>query len=368
MPGIKGLNSKIKAIFFILNLAATFLFFFIMSYSFSRPLREMITKFTGNTIIVITVYFVLFYFFYFLFVFILRFLEGFVLANHLRDKKQKFKAWITILVQKEIITFVLLLVGVQVVYFFLETNMRVWWVHLAVLSIIALNVWDFLPNWVVPYYSRHRDLNDRALQDRIFKVAQRAGVRIVRILTYKDTKAKAVILGFKDLRQLILSDAVLDYAPEEIEVLVALELAKLRRRYVWKKAFIEAVGMFVIFFLVNFVFAPVCEKFGFAFIFDVETLPVVLGLFFVFFVVVWFLVNYFKRDILKEIDELALRFSKTPEAFVSLIIRETQQGGQVKNDAYFFEKMFCGQNPVSQRMMLAQDYAQDMLFEEMHKA
>ncbi len=367
MPGAHDFHSKIKNVFFGFNLALTFFYFFIMSYSFSRPLRQSIANFTGNTIIVITVYFFLFYFFYFVFIFPLRYLEGFIFENRLRDKKQEFQIWLKGLIQKEIRTFSLLLIGVQVIYFFLETNLGFWWVHMTVLSIVVLNAWDLLSNLVVPYYSRHQDLSDKRLYARIMKLFDGARLRVLRIFIYKDSKAKAVIVGLDDSRQLILSDAVLKYAPEEIEVLVALEIAKNQRGYIWKKTLIEAIGMLVIFFLVHFSFAPACDNFGLEFIFNIETLPVLLGLFFVYFVAIWFAVNYFKRQLNKENDLDALRLSRVPEAFVSLIIRDTQQGAQGKQAVSFFEEMFFSNSPVSRRIMLAQDYAQNMLFENMHK-
>ena len=367
MQGVPGFYSKIKNLFFILNIAFTLLFFFIMSYSFSNPLRETITYFTGNTIIVITIYFLLFYFFYFLFVFVLRYCEEFVLENRIKKRKQKFRSWLRGLIHKEIITFALLLVSVQVIYFFLETSVNAWWVPMAVLSILARNAWELLPNWVVPYYSRHNDLDDKQLHGRLQRLAERAGIRFSRILVYKDSRAKAVIFGLKGSRRLILSDAALVYAVEEIEVLVAMEIAGLCKGYIWKKALVEAMGMFVVFFLVSFAFAPACEKFGFEFIFDVETLPVLLMLFFVVFVVVWFILNYFKRDMAKENDAYTLRLSKAPEAFASLIIRDSEQDIQGDRAIYFFEKMLCAQIPVSQRLMLVQDYAQDMLFENPYR-
>jgi len=358
---------KIKKLLFILNIAFTLLFFFIMSYSFSRPLRDLVNRFTGNTIIVITIYFLLFYFFYFLFVFVLRYFEGFVLANRIKKKKQKFQSWLRGRINKEIVTFALLLVGVQVVYFFLETSVDAWWVPMAVLFILARNAWELLPNWLIPYYSRHRDLDDRQLKDRLLRLGQRAEIRFSRILVYKDNKPKAAVLGLKDSRRLILSDAVLDYAVEEIEVLAAMEIAKLRKGYIWKKALIEALGMFITFFLVSFANKPLCEKFGFEFIFDVETLPVLLGLFFIIFSVVWSILNYFKRELAKENDVYTLHLSKAPEAFVSLIIRDSEQDIQGDRTVSYFEKMLCAEGSVSQRLMLAQDYAQNMLFEDSHR-
>ncbi|MCG2712845.1 MAG: M48 family metalloprotease [Candidatus Omnitrophica bacterium] len=367
MREVSGFYSKMKNLLFILNIAFTLVFLFVMSYSFSRLLREAITYFTGNTIIVITIYFLLFYLLYFLFIFVLKYIEGFVLENRIKQRKQKFQSWLRRLINKEIITFSFLLVGVQVIYFFLETSVNAWWVPMAVLSIIALNAWELLPNWVIPYYSRHKDLDNRQLQERLLGLTQRAGIRFSRILVYEDSRAKAVIFGFKNSMRLILSNAVLDYAFEEIEVLVAMEIAKLHKGYIWKKALIEAMGMFVTFFLVSFAFFPACEKFGMEFIFDVETLPVLLGVFFVVFTVVWFSLNYFKRDMDKENDVYTLRLSKAPEAFVSLIIRETQANIQKDRAIYFFEKMLCAETQVSQRLMLAQDYAQNMLFEDTHR-
>ncbi len=367
MQGMFNSYSKIKNLFFVLNGVFTLLFFFIMSYSFSRSLRELVNRFTGNTIIVITIYFLLFYFFYFLFIFALRYFEGFVLENRMNHKKQKFRKWLRGLINKEIITFVFLLIGVQVVYFFLETKLDTWWVSMAVLSIFALNAGQLLSEWLVPYYSRHKDLDDRQLQARLNKLAERAGMEFSRILVYKDSRAKAVVFGVKRSRTLLLSNILLDYAVEEIDVLVAMEIAKLRNGYVWKKVLMEATGMFVAYFIIGFAFAPICEKFGFEFIFDVETLPVLLGLFSIVSLAVWGILNHFKRDMEREKDEYVLRLSKAPEAFVSLIVRDSQQNIKGNKGGDFFKKFFSSQIPVPQRIMLAQDFAQDMLFESSHR-
>ena len=108
---------------------------------------------------------------------------------------------------------------------------------------------------------------------------------------------------------------------------------------------------------------PAIEKFGFEFVFDVETLPVLLGLLFIGFVTIQFIINSFKRKIEREIDILTLKLSQSPDAFISLLVRRSQDMIDNLHPVYFFKRMLKFEPSLTSRMILAQDYAQNLRYE-----
>ena len=45
---------------------------------------------------------------------------------------------------------------------------------MSVLSILSVNAWASIPNWIVPYFSRHKILDDKMLEQKIVEIGRRA--------------------------------------------------------------------------------------------------------------------------------------------------------------------------------------------------
>jgi len=358
-----GYYFKQKKIIFFVNFALTLAFLFIMAFSFSRGLREVVRSWTESSIIVISLYFFLFYIFYFLFTFAPKFYEGVVLKNRIQKQKVDFRQWIDELARQESLAFAILLIFIQIVYFFLESDVKLWWLPSAIVIIIARNIFDFFPAYIVPAISRSRKLKDTALKQRLIKLAQKANIKISDIYLYSGNTQKATLLGTGISRRLMLSDKTENFAPEEIEVIFAREIAAHVKGYSWIAPALDAVSILLTFFIAGIFMPPAIEKFGFEFVFDVETLPVLLGLLFIGFAAIQFVINSFKRKIERETDILTLKLSQAPDAFISLLVRHSQETIDNLHPVYFFKRMLKFEPSLNVRMNLAQDYAQNLRYE-----
>lgn len=354
-----------KNALFLLNLGSTLLFLFIMAYSFSLPLRTMINRLSGNSVIVITLYFFFFYLFYFVFTFGLKYYEGFVLERKFGLSRQNFKSWFRQLIKKETPIFCVLLVVVQVVYFFLETSVQQWWLSMAIICILINGLGgDTFRRYIAMLFFRYTPVQDPDLCQRLIDLARKADVKIanVYVIHQPHNKADVALAGMGSMYKLMLTDEVITYSKEEIEVIFAQEIASCRYKQLWKLLAIQIVGWLGGFYAINILFEPASKIFGFNLLFDVATLPVILGLFFVFFVLFSIIQNCFRKYMEKKTDWFALQLTKAPDAFVSLLIRLREQRFKTPDPHYFIELLLNRQSYFSERLNMAQDYAQSLSF------
>ncbi len=104
---------------FIWNSAVTLGFILVMGFSFSIPLRKFAVDIgmTENSVIVISIYFLLFYCAYFLVMLGLRYYEGVVLEREFNGGNQSFREWFLPVLKREGLTFLVLLPVVQTAIF-----------------------------------------------------------------------------------------------------------------------------------------------------------------------------------------------------------------------------------------------------------
>jgi Zn-dependent protease with chaperone function len=325
-----------------------------MAYSFSRPLRDFVSAITGNSIIIITIYFSFFYLFYFAFSFLLKYVQN--LEN---IKTVGFKIWFDKLVIKEIKIFFALYFIIQIVYFFLEGDVFWWWLPVAFMCLIARFGLEYGGKYATALYLKPDPMGSSELKNRLIEICGRAKVRITDVFYQQGLKGDVVILGFGPRRRLMLNKELADYAHEEIEIIVARETAYLAEGFLLNKIIVQSVAMLFAFFIVNIALRPAAVFFGFEFIFDIETLPVLVGLFFIAFVIMSFVQNYFFFQMERQVDRYALETTQSPDAFISLLIRNKKEETKINVDN-FVSRLLYGQLSEIERMNMAQDYAQEL--------
>ncbi len=123
-----------------------------------------------------------------------------------------------------------------------------WWL-VAGLSYgaITLAITYVSPLVVLPWLYDLRPLDRPGLQARLGSLAERAGARVVGIMEWKlgleSQRANAALVGIGPTRRILLSDVLLaDYTDEEIEVIVAHELAHHVNNDVWQTVTYETVA------------------------------------------------------------------------------------------------------------------------------
>ncbi|MBU1044674.1 MAG: hypothetical protein KJ915_09805 [Candidatus Omnitrophica bacterium] len=358
---IAKFNSNRKTIFSALEIICAIVYLFIMAYGFSRPLRDAVGLMTGNSIIVITLYFSVFYTLYFIFSLPLKYFQNlaYIRAN-------SFVEWLQVVSKKEISVFFVMFFVVQVIYFFLETDVFWWWMPVSFLCIASLYTWELAPKYLATLFFKAKALAPSAFKQRLIELAALGDMKVIEVFSLAYAKSEVVFIGQSPERKLILSEKIMAYSPEEIEILVARETAEHYYGHIRFKLIIQALVILLSFFIVNFVFKPTANYFGFEFIFDIETLPVLTGILYIVFVLMSLIQNHYLRSMVEQSDMYVLKATQAPAAFISLLFRQ-QDNENKQTINYFSSRILNGSISDIKRITCAQDYAQAMALKEKGK-
>lgn len=120
-----------------------------------------------------------------------------------------------------------------------------WWAISALLFAAAgMLLSRIAPVLLMPLFYRFRPLEREALRERLLVLSQRAGVRVLGAFEWglgeKTTRANAALVGAGRTRRILLSDTLLqDYSDDEIEVILAHELAHHVHHDLWSALALE---------------------------------------------------------------------------------------------------------------------------------
>jgi STE24 endopeptidase len=239
---------------------------------------------------------------------------------------QSLSSWLADQAKAAALSGLLGLAGVEVVYALLRAVPHWWWLAAALVFIalyVALAV--VLPVWIVPLFYRLTPLADEALRARLLALAARVGAPVVGVWvadqSRKSRTANAAVVGLGRTRRILLFDTMLDFAPREVEAVLAHELGHHVQHDMWRGLAAQAALT-----LVSFAVASVALEAGVAWwelrgIADPAGLPwlaVVLGGVGLIAVP---LANAYSRWIERRADDFALRVTGDPDGFVGAMER-----------------------------------------------
>jgi STE24 endopeptidase len=122
-----------------------------------------------------------------------------------------------------------------------------WWAAAAVLFAAAGALLSQLaPILLMPLFYRFRPLNRDVLRERLLVLSRRAGVPVLGVFEWglgeKSTRANAALAGAGRTRRILLSDTLLhDYSEDEIEVILAHEMAHHVHHDLWTALGLETI-------------------------------------------------------------------------------------------------------------------------------
>ncbi|MCP4649003.1 MAG: M48 family metalloprotease [PVC group bacterium] len=358
---------RIRDKFFFINCGVTALFFVIMTFSFSVPLYQFVMAMTENSVIVITIYTFIFYIAYFIFTFGLKYYVEFFLKQKLGMLEQELSVWIKDVVKKEATIFCIFLVCVQIIYFLLETHGHWWWLWAASIYIVFSVGKDILPGAILPLFMKYSQLRDDFLKQRLISLSGTANIRIDNVYTV--LSSGGVGLGSKIFvdpiinRRIILTDTVQDYSPEEIGVLLAHDLAHHYYGHYWKMLLLKVVMALLGAFIIGVSFDYLARGIGFVPISSIASFPLMAILIYAVLLIFMPIYNSFSREMEQDADNFALQITKSPDAFGSVIVRDSQQRLIDSNPRRFIEIMLYKEPSPNRRISMAEDYAQELSFQ-----
>jgi len=248
------------------------------------------------------------------------------------------------------------------VYYALGTWSTGWWVAAgAGYSVFALVLTVAAPVVLLPLFFTFRPLEKDALRDRLTSLASKAGTRIMGVyewtLSDRTKKANAALTGMGHTRRILLSDTLLaEYSDDEIEVILAHELAHHVHRDIWTTVLFDVALTFAGFFVADRALRAAVPFLGLNGIADPAGIPVLLLTAGAISVCVKPLLNALSRSHERRADSYALRMTDNPSAFITAMKRLGQQNLAEESPSKLVQAFFYTHPPIKERLRAAQGW------------
>lgn len=256
----------------------------------------------------------------------LAWLRGYWLPRRYGLLHQPLRGWLGDRLKAAAIAGVLGLMTVEAIYALVATT-AVWWlVAAAVLVGFEVGLAFVFPVWLLPLFYRLEPLADDGLRRRLLDLAARAGVPVVGVWvadqSRKSRTANAALAGLGRTRRIVLSDTLVrDFAPDEVEAVLAHELGHDVRRDLWRGLGVQATVTLLALWIADRLLRAGVNWFDLHGPADPAGLPwlalVLLGV----GLAATPAVNSFSRRLERQADDFALAVTGDPGAFVRALER-----------------------------------------------
>lgn len=254
------------------------------------------------------------------------------------------------------------LIATEGLYAIFRAAPRVWPVWAAIgwvgLSVVLARVF---PTLLLPLFYKTAPLQDQALAARLAALCERARVPVLGVFRFRlgaeTRKANAALAGVGKTRRVLLADTLLEeFTPEEIEGVLAHEVAHHRYHHIAKGLAFSAVGSWAAFALTAAVSAQWLPRLGAAGIADPSVLPLLMLWFSALGLIGLPLQNAISRHFEWQCDKFAMR--ETPsKTFASALRRLGSLNLADPNPPRWVAWMFYDHPPITDRVRAAEQAA-----------
>src|SRR5687767_14260087 len=253
-------------------------------------------------------------------------------------------------------------VGTGIIYYALrEWPDHWWWISAAVFAVATVFLAQLAPVVLLPIFYKFKPLDRPALVARVMKLAASARTNINGVfewvLSSHTKKANAALAGLGRTRRILLSDTLLtDYSDDEIEVILAHELAHHVHRDLWRGIAVQAVALLAGFFAASVLLAALAAPLGLRGTADPAGLPALLLIGGVWTFLLLPVVNGISRAQERAADRYALKATRNVDAFVTAMRRLSQQNLAEEYPSALVRFLFCSHPPIRERIDAARAF------------
>jgi STE24 endopeptidase len=199
---------------------------------------------------------------------------------------------------------------------------RAWWaVATAIFAVAALLISRIAPVLLMPLFYQFKPLTRESLRERLLSLSERANVPVLGVFEWglgeKTTRANAALVGMGGTRRILVSDTLLeDYSDDEIEVILAHEMAHHVHQDLWTGLALETLVMAAALWGAD----TILRRAGYP-VTDVSVLPVLVLVVGVISFLLSPLGNAWSRHNERRADRFALDLTRHTPAFISAMRR-----------------------------------------------
>ena len=290
------------------------------------------------------------------------FYNGFLLERRYGLSNERLSAWLKDQVKSLALGAVLSTGAAAIVYGFIRRSPEGWWLPTgATFAALIVGLANLAPVLLLPLFYRVKPLDREALRSRLIALADRAGARVLGAyelgLGDKTKKANAALAGLGSTRRILVSDTMLaQYTDEEIEVVLAHELAHHVHGDIWKGILFESGLIVAGFYVASRILAIAAQPAGLAGPADPAGLPILLLAAGAVSLVSLPAAHAMSRAYERSADRFALELTRNPEAFVSAMRRLGAQNLAEEDPSRLIQWLFYSHPPIRERISAAQAY------------
>ena len=289
--------------------------------------------------------------------------RGFLLEQRYELSSEPFAAWFRDHLKGLALALVFATGGAWGVYRLIAFSPRWWWILAAIAGVlVTLLLARLAPIVLLPLFYRFRPLERPALQSRLMELSERAGVPVLGVFEWalgeKTRRANAMLVGAGSTRRILLSDTLLaEYSDDEIEVILAHELAHHVHRDIGKGIGLEFVLLLASGFVAATVLDVAWPVLGLEGPADPAGLPVLALAAGGVMMAATPLVYAFSRSNERRADAFAIQLTRRNDAFVSAMRRLGAQNLEEEHPSAASVWLFYSHPPIEERISAARPLA-----------
>jgi len=285
---------------------------------------------------------------------------GFQLEKKFQLSTQRVRSWLWDEVKGFLVGLVLAGIVTELLYFMIRQLPQHWWLitwglFLGLLILMA----QLAPVLLFPIFYKFEPLDDEDLRRRLVVLSEHAGTRVRGVyrwkLSEKSKKANAALTGLGSTRRIILADTLLDnYAPEEIEAVLAHELGHHVNRHILKSIVVQAGTTLLGFWAANWVLHYAVDHHMFDELSDFANLPLLALTATALSLVLMPALNAYSRYNERQADRYAFESIASVEPFISSMNKLAQQNLAERTPSKLVEVLFHSHPAISKRVAAAE--------------
>lgn len=238
-----------------------------------------------------------------------------------------------------------------------------WWMYAAVVfTLVFVLLAQIAPVVLMPLFYDITPLTREELRDRLVMLANKAGTRIAGVfewrLSDRTKKANAALAGIGRTRRILLSDTLLaEHSDDEIEVILAHELAHHVYRDIWSAIFVETVLIALGCFAADRVLTVFATSAGLTGKGDVAGLPLLVLVLGAVSLALMPIAHALSRAHERRADRYALKMTGNAEAFINAMKRLSAQNLAEEEPSRLVQVLFHTHPSISARIAAAREYS-----------
>jgi STE24 endopeptidase len=286
---------------------------------------------------------------------------GFRLERRFQLSTQKVRSWLWDEGKGFLVGLVLAGIVVELLYFMIRQSPQHWWfIAWAVFMVLFIVLAQLAPVVLLPIFYKFEPLDNEDLQRRLIQLSQQAGTRVRGVyrwkLSEKSKKANAALTGLGRTRRIILADTLLDnYAPEEIEAVLAHELGHHVHKHILKSILVQAGTTLLGFWVANWVlhYAVDHHMFNLEELSDFANLPLLALTATALSLLLMPALNAYSRYNERQADRYAFESIASVEPFISSMNKLALQNLAERSPSKWIEALFHSHPAISKRVAAA---------------